>query len=392
MLPLKGLKVMDLSHAADGPMCGFMLAEAGADVIKVEPLHGEPYRKGGASMAFFNANRNKRSLSLNLQTQEGREIALKLASACDILIESFTPGTAEAMGLGYQELSKINPRLIYCSLSGFGQTGPYSKRPAYDPVIQAMAGFMAVTGEDGRPPVRVGPGVAGLGTAFIAAYGILLAVLMREKSGRGQYIDTSFFDTAVFFMSFFITGYSLTGLSMPRMGSGNPVFVPYQCFEAADKWVFIGVTQNAFWQRFCRAAGMEELEKDPRFDSNDKRLANRDELLGILEPALRQFQSADLLARLEAEGVPCAPVQQVSEVAEDPQVRAREMLYHVEYPGVGKMQVSHLPLRMSGLREDAAKRPPLLGEHNVEILLELGYSNGKIDALMRNSIILERPE
>ncbi len=169
MLPLEGLNVLDFSHAADGPMCGFMLAEAGASVIKIEPLHGEPYRTGGAAPAFYSANRNKRSLSLNLQTPEGLEIALKLASTADIIIESFTPGTADAMGIGYEDINKINRRIIYCSLSGFGQTGPYSKRPAYDPVIQAMSGFMMITGEEGRPPVRVGPGVIGLGTAFIAA-------------------------------------------------------------------------------------------------------------------------------------------------------------------------------------------------------------------------------
>jgi len=199
LLPLKGLKVLDFSHAADGPMCGFMLAEAGADVIKVEPLHGEPYCQGGVATAFFNANRNKRSLAIDLRKPEGLEIALKLAAGSDILLESFTPGTASNMGIGYEEISRINPRIIYCSISGFGQTGPYSQRPAYDPVTQAMSGFMAVTGEDGRQPVRVGPGVIGLGTAFIAAYGILLAVMMREKDGKSRYIDAAFFDTAIFF-------------------------------------------------------------------------------------------------------------------------------------------------------------------------------------------------
>jgi len=248
------------------------------------------------------------------------------------------------------------------------------------------------TGEEGRPPVRVGPGVIGLGTAFIAAYGILLAVIMREKSGRGQQVDAAFFDTAVFFLNSFITGYSLTGLSMPRMGSGNAAFVPYQCFETADKPVFIGVTQNAFWKGFCRAAGMEALENDPRFDSNDKRLAHRKALLAILVPAIREFKSGALLARLEAEGVPCAPVQQIPEVIEDPHVRVRQMLYQLEYPGLGKLTVPHIPLRMSAFKPDEAKRPPLLGEHSVEILLELGYSQEKIDALRRDGIILERPE
>jgi len=392
LLPLEGLKVLDFSHAADGPMCGFMLAEAGADVIKIEPLYGDPYRMGGAASAFYNANRHKRGIALNLQMREGLEIALKLATSADIIIESFTPGTADAMGIGFEDINKINQRIIYCSLSGFGQTGPYSKRPAYDPVIQAMSGFMMTTGEPDTPPVRVGPGVIGLGTAFIAAYGILLAVMMRQKTEKGQHIDTAFFDTAVFFMSFFITGYSFTGLAMPRMGSSNPVFVPYQCFEAADRYVFIGVTQNSFWQGFCTAIGMEGLEKDPLFITNDRRLENRASLLKILVPAIREFKSDDLLARLESAGVPCAPVLEIPEVVEDPQVRARQMLYQTEYPVTGKMKVSHIPLKMSGFKPGEATRSPLLGEHTMEILEELGYAGDKIDSFIRNRVILERPK
>lgn len=392
MLPLKGLKVLDFSHAADGPMCGFMLAEAGANVIKIEPPHGELYRTGGAVTAFYSANRNKRSLALNLLKTEGLEIALKLASTADIIIESFTPGTAETMGIGYNDINKINQRIIYCSISGFGQTGPYSKKPAYDPVIQAMSGFMATTGEEGKPPVRVGPGAIGLGAAFISAYGILLAVMMREKTGKGQYIDTAFFDTAVFLMGPYITGYSFTGCAMPRMGSSNSVFVPYQCFETADRYVFIGVAHDCFWRGFCTAIGMEDLEKDPRFATNDKRLENRTGLLDILTPVIKGFQSADLLKKLESTGVPCAPVKEIPEIIEDPQVEARHMYYETDYPGTGKMKVANIPIKLSGFKPEEAKRPPLLGEHSVEILQELGYAKDKIDSLLQNGVILERPK
>ena len=371
-------------------MCGFILAEAGADVIKVEPPGGDPFRQGGVAAAFFNANRNKRSLAINLRKTEGLEIALSLAAGSDILLESFTPGTASTMGIGYKQINSINSRIIYCSISGFGQTGPYSRSPAYDPMIQAMSGFMAVTGEDGRPPVRMATGVIGLGTAFIAAYGILLAVMMREKDGKGRYIDAAFFDTAVFFMNPIITAYSLTGIPWVRMGSGHPFFVPYQCFKTADRYVFIGVTQKAFWHGFCRAIEMESLEKDPRFITNERRIEHRSDLLKILEPAISKLDSADLLSRLENEGVPCAPVREVKEVINDPQVKERSMLSQFEYPGAGNMLVSSLPLKMSGLEPPEGKRPPLLGEHNEEILLELGYSRDKIDALRRDGIILDK--
>lgn len=240
--------------------------------------------------------------------------------------------------------------------------------------------------------MRVGPGIIGLGTALAAAYGILLALIMREKSGRGQHIDAAFFDTAVFFMNAFITGYSILGFSLPRMGSSNPVFVPYQCFKTADKWVFIGVTQNTFWKGLCRAANLETLENDPRFNSNDKRLQHRTELIELLAPAILKFKSRELLDRLEAEGVPCAPVQEIGDLLNDPQILARKMLFDSNYPATGKFKSPNLPLKIPDMKKMKRKRPPLLGEHSVEILLEMGYSKEKIDALMHNGIILERLE
>jgi len=388
MYPLQGLKVLDFSHAADGPTCGLMLARAGADVIKIEPLQGDPYRRGAASPAFLNANRNKRGLVLNLQSLEGKEIAHKLASAADVVIESFTPGVAERLGIGYAELNKINPRIVYCSLSGFGQSGPYSQRPVYDPVTQAMSGFMATTGEEGRPPVRVGPGVIGLGTAFIAGWGIALALIARERTGKGQHIDAAFYDTAVFFMSILIAGYTLTGYSMPRMGSASPVFVPYQCFETADRYVFIGVTHDRFWQAFCRALCLDDLSADPRYATSECRLTHRNELVAQLADVLKKLGSKDILAKLEAAEVPCAPVLEIHEVIADPQVQARGMLSQMEYPGVGPLSVGNLPFKAPGMRQPPDQRAPLLGEHTEEILKEIGYDGAGIDALEHNGVIL----
>jgi formyl-CoA transferase/CoA:oxalate CoA-transferase len=389
MYPLHGLNVLDFSHAADGPTCGLMLARAGADVIKIESLQGDPYRRGFASAAFLNANRNKRGLALNLQTREGIEIAHKLASTADVVIESFTPGVAERLGIGYTALSEINPRIIYCSLSGFGQSGPFSQRPAYDPVTQAMSGFMATTGEQGRPPVRVAPGVIGLGTAFIAGWGIALALIARERTGKGQHIDAAFYDTAVFFMSFLITGYTLTGFSIPKMGSANPVFVPYQCFETADRYVFIGVTHDRFWQAFCRALDLVELSAESRYATSEGRLTHRDELVARLADVLKKLGSKDILAKLEAAEVPCAPVLEIHEVIANPQVQARNMISQMEYPGAGPFSVVNLPFKASGMRQPPEKRAPLLGEHAEEILKELGYDRAGIDALAQNGVIFK---
>lgn len=389
MLPLKGLKALDFSHAADGPTCGLLLAQAGADVTKIEPLQGDPYRRGPASSAFFNANRNKRSLALNLHSPEGKEIAHKLASTADIILESFTPGVAGRLGIGYSEINELNPRIIYCSVSGFGQGGPYSQRPIYDPVIQAISGFMATTGEEARPPVRVAPGVIGLGTAFIAAWGIALAVIAREQTGRGQHIDAAFFDTAVFFMGFILTGYSISGFTMPRMGSASPVFVPYQCFEAADRYVFIGVTHDRFWQAFCSALALENLGNNERYRTAEGRLLHRDELVAELAVELKKLPGSGILARLEAAGVPCAPVKEISEVIADPQVLARGMLMDLQYPGTGHMKLAGPPFKASGIETPQPVRAPLLGEHTEEILAELGYGKAAIDSLEHKGVILK---
>ena len=389
MLPLKGLKALDFSHAADGPTCGLLLAQAGADVIKVEPLQGEPYRRGLTSSAFYNANRNKRGLAINLQSPEGREIARKLASTSDIILESFTPGVADRLGIGYADIDNLNPRIIYCSVSGFGQSGPYSQRPVYDPLIQAISGFMSTTGEAGRPPVRVAPGVIGLGTAFIASWGIALAVIAREQTGKGQHIDAAFLDTAVFFMSFIITGYSISGFTLPRMGSANPVFVPYQCFEAADRYVFIGITHDRFWQAFCSALGLDDLGRDERYKTAEGRLLHRDELVTEVAAELRNLLSSEILAKLEAADVPCAPVKEVSEVIDDPQVLARGMLLDMQYPGTGNMKLAGLPFKASGMETSQPVRAPLLGEHTEEILAELGYGKTAIDSLEHKGVILK---
>jgi len=389
MYPLQGLKVLDFSHAGDGPTCGLMLAQAGADVIKIEPPQGDPFRQGPAAVTFYNVNRNKRSLALNLQMPEGREIAHRLAATADILLESFTPGVTDKLGIGYGEIDKINPRIIYCSISGFGQTGPYSQKPAYDPVVHAMSGLMSITGEADGPPVRIPSNIIGLPTAFLAAYNILLAIIYREKTGRGQLIDAAFFDTAVYFMAPFIAGYALTGYVMPKMGSANPAFTPYQCFQSADRYVFIGVTNDKFWQSFCHSLDLDDLYRDPSFSSAEGRLAHRDELVKRISSALRKLPSSEIIQKLEAADVPCAPVREIPELLDDPQVAARHMFVDTDYPGVGKVKLANMPARPSGIEQLKNVRAPLLGEHTAEILAELGYDSAGIDALEQKGVILK---
>jgi len=389
MYPLQGLKVLDFSHSGDGPTCGLMLAQAGAEVIKIEPFKGDPFRHGLASIMFNNINRNKRSLALNLQTPDGKEIAHKLAAQADIVLESYTPGVADRLGVGYSEIEKINPRIIYCSISGFGQTGPYRHKPAYDPVVHAMSGLLSITGEADGPPVRIPSNIIGLPTAFLAAYGVLLAVIAREKTGKGQRIDAAFFDTAVYFMSAFIAGYELTGDIVPRMGSANPAFAPYQCFQSADRYVFVGVTNDKFWQSFCRALSLGELACNPDFASAESRLAHRVELVKVISTALRKLPSSEIIQKLEAANVPCAPVQEIPEILSDPQVAARQIFFDMESPDVGKIKMAHLPARPSGIERVKAIRAPRLGEHTVEILKELGYDRAGIDALAQKRVILK---
>jgi len=389
MYPLQGLKVLDFSHSGDGPTCGLMLAQAGADVIKIESHQGDLFRQGLAAVTFHNINRNKRSLVLNLQAPEGREIAHRLAATADILLESFTPGVTDKLGIDYGEINKINPRIIYCSISGFGQTGPYSQKPAYDPVIHAMSGLMSVTGEPDRPPVRIPSNIIGLPTAFLAAFNILLAIISREKTGRGQLIDAAFFDTAVYFMAPFIAGYALTGDVMSRMGSANPAFAPYQCFQSADRHVFIGVTNDKFWQSFCHSLDLDDLYRDPRFSSAEGRLAHRDELVKRISSALRKLPSSEIIQKLEAAGVPCAPVREIPELLDDPQVTARHMFVDTDYPDVGKIKLANLPAWPSGIGRMKSFRAPRLGEHTVEILEEHGYDSAGIDALEQKGVILK---
>ena len=339
--------------------------------------------------AFLNLNRNKRGIALDLNNDKGREIALKLAAKADVLVESFTPGVMDKLGLGYDIISRLNPTIIYCSISGFGQTGPYRERPAYDPVAQAMSGVMAMTGEAGRPPVRTGPSTIDFGTGILGAYSVAIALLNRQKNGKGQKIDAALLDTGVFYVSPFITTYSLTGKLPARMGSANSFFVPYQTFQAKDRPVYIGVSNEKAWKNFCQELGLDNLLDDPRYATNANRCQNRDELVETLSQILKQYDSEELVTKLVAVDIPCAPVLNVGELIEDSQVIAREMITDVDYPGKGKVKLVRTPIRFSQIVPRSRSQSPSLGEHTGEILKELGYGQTEIDQLAKAGIILQ---
>ncbi len=389
MLPLDGVKVLDLSHAGAGPCCTMLLADMGADVIKIETLNGEIFRYAGGGSVFVNLNRNKRGMAVDLSKPEGHQIALKLAARADVIVESFTPGVVDRLGLGYDTIRHINPSIIYCSISGFGQNGPYRERPGYDPVAQAMSGIMLSTGEPDRPPVRTSISAIDYGTGTFGAYAVALALLHQAKSGKGQFIDLALLDTAVFYTSHFITNYILTGQNPPRQGSASLTFVPNQVFEAKDKPILIAVTTDKAWKNFCQALGLENLMDDPRYATNSNRLINREELVKTLSQVFKQYSSEELIEKLVAIDVPCAPLLSVSEAIDDPQVIAREMLIDTDYPGKGKIKITRTPMLFSEMTPKIRFQAPLLSEHTNEILKELGYSQAEINQLTEKGIILQ---
>ena len=391
MLPLDGIRVIDLCHAIAGPCCTALLADMGADVVKAEPVTGEYSRYVQNGAVFLNLNRNKRGIALDLRTDKGREILLKLAAKSDVLVENFTPGTLDKLGLSYETVSGVNPKIIYCSVSGFGHSGPYQKRPAVDPLVQAMSGVMSTMGEPGRPPVRIGPPTIDFGTGMFGAYSVVLALLSREKTGNGQKIDLALLDTAVYYMGNFVTDYSITGQIRAPMGSGSSLFVPYQVFQAKDRFVFIGVFEDNMWKNFCRVLGINDLAEDPRYTTNEDRCRNREKLIGTLNDLVRQYSSNELMAKLTAIDVLCGPVLNVGEMIDDPQVKDRQMVIDVDYPYTGAIKVAGAPVRFSDEAPSVRLRPPLIGEHTGQIMKELGYSEAEIDRLISEGIVFQYP-
>ena len=394
-LALDGIRVLDLSRVIAGPWCGALLGDFGADVIKVEDTDAGdesrtwPPKKDGETAAYLLFNRNKRGVTLDLKSPEGVEVIKALVRKSDVLVENFRTGTMESFGLGYDVLAEINPRLIYCSVSAFGRTGPRKDSPGYEALMQAFSGIMSITGEPGGPPVRSAVSFLDLTTGILCALGVTAAVHQRERTGLGQRVDGSLLDTAVALLAYHAEGYLLAGLVPKALGSGHPSLSPYRNFMCRDgQWIFIAAANDRFWGKLTQALGLEAMAADPRFVKNGDRVANRAELEAMLEKIIGEYDREPLLKRLEEADVPATPVNTVDQVMNDPQTIARGMIERVVHPKLGEIPVVGTPLKFSRMNPGVRRAAPLRGEHTDAVLAECGLSPDRIRELRDKKVIL----
>ena len=396
MGPLAGLKVIDLTHVMAGPTCTLMLADMGAEVIKIEKIpagddtrYMVPPRIGSEAASFLMMNRNKKGIALDLKSAGGAEVLRRMIASADVLVENFGPGVMDRLGFGYPDASRDNPRLIYCSLSGFGRTGPYKHRRGFDLVAQAMSGIMSFTGErpDG-PPVKCGAPLSDITAGLLAAMGILAAYAHRLKTGQGQWVETSLFEAALV-QTYWQSAIALaTGVAPKAMGSAHPLNAPYQAFEASDKWIVVGGANQKHWLRTLEVLGATELARDPRFATGADRMGHLKELEILLSERFKTQTAAHWLSALEEVGVPCGPVNDMLQALADPQTIAREMVTEVEHSALGKVKTLGLPIKFSETPGKVRTGAPLYGEHTAEVLGAYGFDAGEIAALQRQGAVV----
>lgn len=391
MGPLAGIKVLELAQIMAGPTCGMLLADLGADVIKVERVPGGDDTRGmnrpsvnGESAAFMAMNRNKRGVALNLKLPEAQEALKRMAAKADVLTENYRKGTLEKLGIGYDTLKRINPGLIYCSISGYGRTGPYADKGGYDLIAQGMSGLMAITGEPGRPPVKSGSPICDINAGMLAALGIVSAYVHRLKTGEGQLVDTSLFEAGVQQTYWQAAIYFATGESPGPSGSAHILSAPYQAFRAKDGWLTIGGANQANWERLVRVLGAPAWLEDARFRSNADRMKNLAALVELMNEKLAARTVKDWIGALEAEGVPCGPINSVAQVLQDPHALAREMVVELEHPKAGRTRAIGLPVKLSATPGRVSRPAPLFGQHTREVLAEFGFGTSEIDELVHS--------
>jgi crotonobetainyl-CoA:carnitine CoA-transferase CaiB-like acyl-CoA transferase len=377
-LPLDGIRVLDVSQVMAGPFACMMLADMGADVIKVEPPTGDQTRgamgfkmKGPDSMGFLNMNRNKRSVTLDLKSEEGREAFYALARTADVIVENYRPGAVKRLGIDYESIKAINPKIVYVSISGFGQSGPWAHRPGFDLMAQAMSGIMSVTGYKGEKPVKAGVPVADIGCALFAVSGLLSAYIGAQKTGEGQHIDASLFDAAMAFSIWDMSEYWGTGTPPTPLGTSNKMSAPYQAVKARDGYFVMGATNQKLWTKLCELLGRPDLIDHPEFGTIPLRLKNREALIEELEREFAKRDSDDWIEAMLATGIPAGPILTYPEAFEGEHGTHRRMCMEIDHPIEGKVKNIGFPIKMLGTPQQVRRHPPLLGEHNEEVFAEI---------------------
>ena len=377
-LPLQGIRVLDVSQVMAGPFACMMLADLGADVIKVEPPEGDQTRssmgfkmKGPDSMGFLNLNRNKRSVTLDLKSDEGREMFYKLAKTAHVIVENYRPGVVQRLRIDYESIKAINPKIVYASISGFGQSGPWASRPGFDLMAQAMSGVMSVTGYKGGKPVKAGVPVADIGCALFAVYGVLSAYIGAQRSGEGQHIDASLFDSIMAFSIWDMSDYWGTGVPPTPLGTSNKMSAPYQAVKARDGYFVMGATNQKLWTRLCEVLDRRDLIDHADYASVALRLKNREAMIEVLEQEFGKRDSAEWVEVLLAAGIPSGPTLSYPEACGSEHARHRNMCMEIEHPNEGTVKNIGFPVKLLGTPPTVRRHPPLLGEHNDEIFAEI---------------------
>ncbi|MHB8869936.1 MAG: CaiB/BaiF CoA transferase family protein [Thermoleophilia bacterium] len=391
---LEGIKVLDLSRVLAGPLCAMMLADLGAEVIKVErPGGGDETREWGPPWAgtesayYLCVNRNKRSITIDMKSDAGRDLVRSLARSADILVENFKTGTLERMGLGYESLRAENPGLIYCAITGYGQTGPDADQPGYDFAIQGRGGIMSITGEPDGPPMKVGLAIVDVTAAQNATIAVLAALEARRRTGGGQMVDISLLDSQVAWLINRASNYLVGGAVPKRYGNAHPNIVPYETFRASDKWFNVAVGNDSQFRRFADLIGAPDLAGDPRYATNPSRVEHRGELIATLSSYVARRPAQEWLDLFYREKIPAGPINSIPEVFADPQVQAREMVVEMPHPTAGSVRLVGSPLKLSGTPVAYERHPPLLGEHTDEVLAELGLAEEEITALHAEGVV-----
>ncbi|MBW3632469.1 MAG: CoA transferase [Chloroflexi bacterium] len=391
---LDGFRVLDLSRILSGPYCTMVLADFGAEVIKVErPGTGDDTRAwgppfvDGESAYYLSINRNKQSITIDLGQARGREIVYALARVSDVVIENFRPGTADRIGVGYERLREENPRIVYCSISGFGQEGPYRDRPGYDALAQAMSGMMSITGDPNGPPMKHGMSIADIGAGMWAALSIVTALLARERTDEGQFIDISLLDAQMSWLTYAAGNYFATAENPARYGSAHPSIVPYQPFATADGYLMLAVGNDRLWRQFCETVDRPDLRTQPGYATSAERVVNRDAVIAVVAEIIRGRTTSEWMRVLEEAGIPAGPINTVAQALTDPHVLDREMVVTLDHPTAGSVSMTGNPAKFSATPAEMRSAPPLLGQHTDEILLSLDYTESDIAELRAQGVV-----